>query len=154
MDGSQFFLINILPAESNDQLYQGLDATDLVGTNEDNDQPGILTSTGNLRVSESFGEDQLKIRLNSRPNEAVRIQLNSSAPDEFSVLPEQLIFTPEDWNLEQSVTVRGLPDEVAEASSTYQLLVSVTQGEETTKDWTLLRSLLLLKTKPQSYHQR
>ena len=46
------------------------------------------------------------------------------------MLPEQLIFTPEDWNLEQSVTVRGLPDEVAEASSTYQLLVSVTQGEE------------------------
>ena len=133
LDGSQFFLINILPAESNDQLYQGLDATDLVGTNEDNDQPGILTSTGNLRVSESFGEDQLKIRLNSRPNEAVRIQLNSSAPDEFSVLPEQLIFTPEDWNLEQSVTVRGLPDEVAEASSTYQLLVSVTQGEENYK---------------------
>ncbi len=130
LDGSQFFLVNILPAESNDQLYQGLDATDLVGTNEDNDQPGILTSTGNLRVSESFGEDQLKIRLNSSPNEAVRLQLKSSAPDEFSVLPEQLIFTPKDWNLEQSVTVRGLPDEVAEASSTYQLLLSVTQGEE------------------------
>ena len=147
-------MINILPAESNDQLYQGLDATDLVGTNEDNDQPGILTSTGNLRVCESFGEDQLKIRLNSRPNEAVRIQLNSSAPDEFSVLPEQLIFTPEDWNLEQSVTVRGLPDEVAEASSTYQCWSLLRRAKKTTKDWTLLRSLLLLKTKPQSYHQR
>jgi hypothetical protein len=130
LDGSQFFLVNILPAESNDQLYHGLDATDLVGTNEDNDQPGILTSTGSLRVSESFGEDQLKVRLNSRPNEAVRIQLKLSASDEFSVLPEQLIFTPGDWNLDQSVTVRGLPDEVAESSSTYQLLLSVIEGEE------------------------
>ena len=130
LDGPQSFLINVLPAESTDQLYHGLDATDLVGSNEDNDRPGVLTTKGNLRVEESFGEDQMQVQLASRPNLPVRIRLTSSAPNEFSVLPEQLVFSPENWNQAQTVTVRGLPDEVPEKSSTYQLSLSIESGEE------------------------
>jgi hypothetical protein len=130
LDGPQSFLVQVLPAQSADQLYDGLDAADLVGTNEDNDQAGIVTSTRNVRVAENYGESRFDVSLASQPNQEVRLRLVSSNPDEFMVLPEQLVFSPQNWEQQQSVLVRGLPDEVAEANATYRLRILTEAGED------------------------
>ena len=113
-DGIRNYAIMTQPASSADPHYNGLDPADISVANLDNDTPGItVTPTTGLATSESGDSDTFTIVLDSKPRANVTINLSSSDPGEGTVLPAQLVFSPTNWHLEQTVTVTGEDDSPA-----------------------------------------
>jgi hypothetical protein len=71
-----------------------------------------ITPSGVLNTTESGGTAVFRVRLTEQPTAPVQLPLCSSNPGEGVPLVEMLTFTPENWRTYQSVTVRGVDDEV------------------------------------------
>ena len=83
----------------------------------DDDAPGVTVSTQTLSIGEgrSGGYD---VRLNTAPAGDVTVSVSSSNSD-VSTEPASLVFTAEDWNRGQRVTVHaGLDEDAADDTAT------------------------------------
>ncbi|MBV9865148.1 MAG: hypothetical protein JO316_07335, partial [Abitibacteriaceae bacterium] len=91
----------------------------------DNDSPGItVTPTGGLFTKENGQTDSFSVRLNSQPTDNVTIALSSSNTQEGTVSPTTLVFTPQNWNSFQKVTVTGVPDGLADGDQNYTIITA------------------------------
>ncbi len=86
--------------------------------------PGVTVSKTSVTVAENSGEEDYTVVLDNRPAGSVTIRAQISVPTEgyaarvgsktdgvFSAV-EHLTFTAQDWNTPQTVTVRGVDDNV------------------------------------------
>ncbi len=105
---------------SADADYNAIAAPDVTVTVTDNDVPGILiTETGgNTAVTEGGAEDSYSIQLATQPTDNVTVTLTYNSPDPQIYINGSssgsidLTFTPADWNIAQSVTIRAIDDSV------------------------------------------
>jgi hypothetical protein len=67
----------------------------------------LVSPTSGLTTTEVGGTDTFNVRLTSQPSANVVIDLNSNKPDQGTVSPSQLTFTPSNWDTDQLVTVTG-----------------------------------------------
>ena len=89
------FSVLLAPATSPDDVYSGLDPTDVSVVNFDDDGLGVsLTPTTGLQTTESGGTALFSIELGSQPTADVLITLTSDDPSEGTV-PPSVTFTPE-----------------------------------------------------------
>ncbi|MBF2047958.1 MAG: DUF4347 domain-containing protein [Elainella sp. C42_A2020_010] len=110
---------------SADSSYNGITVPAVTLTNFDNDAPGItITPTAGLITSEAGQTATFTAVLNSRPTSDVIINLTSSDPTEGTV-PTSIRFTPENWNLPQTVTITGVDDNLLDGNISYTILTSV-----------------------------
>jgi len=123
-DGDQQYTIQTSPAVSADPRYLGLDPADVTVTNIDNETPGIIVSAVGRATTEAGGTATLTIRLRSQPSADVVIPLSSSDITEGTASPASLTFTALNWNAPQSVTLRGVDDDVADGNQTYFLVTA------------------------------
>lgn len=77
-------------------------------------------------TAESGASDEIFVRLGGRPTAPVRVTVISSNNKEGVVSPSVLLFDPTNWNVEQTVTVTGVPDGVLDGDVHYQIQFSVT----------------------------
>jgi hypothetical protein len=120
VDGDRDFTIVLAPAVSADPRYNNLDPTDVFGTNLDNDTPGIVaTPSSGLVTSERGTTDHFAVTLHSQPIAPVTVPIASSDTTEGTVYPATLDFTPANWNVSQTVTVRGVDDAIADGNIPY-----------------------------------
>jgi len=85
---------------------------------------GIKTSTtGPLSTMEDGGTAQFSVRLASQPTAPVTVPVSSSNGREAFTTPASLIFTPENWNIDQTVTATGKPDCMRDGNQAYQVLL-------------------------------
>jgi hypothetical protein len=97
-----------------------MNAPDISATNLDNDLPGFSIDPDSLTVSEFQDADFFNIRLNTPPTANVTIAFTSSDTGEGSVLPNNTVtFTPQNWDVEQSVYVTGVNDTIADGPQTF-----------------------------------
>lgn len=88
------------------------------------------TSANRLVTTEEGTTARFTVRLGARPTSAVQLELASSAPDEGVVTPVSVAFTPDDWELPRTVTVRGVADGVADGDQRYEIrFASVTSTD-------------------------
>jgi len=82
----------------------------------DNDTPGItLTPEGDaLSVTEGGSTARYRVVLNSQPTANVTLTLVSD-PQEITT-PTHLTFTPTNWNVAQTVTIRAIDDAIVEGN--------------------------------------
>ncbi|MEG4170394.1 MULTISPECIES: FG-GAP-like repeat-containing protein [unclassified Microcoleus] len=119
-DGDKTYQIVTAPAVSADSGYNGLDAWDATVVNRGNTippldsdtaaNPGITVSpTNGLITTKTGGKAKFTLALNSKPTAPVTIGLNVSPqnPTEGSLSTPGVIFTPDNWNIPQEVTVKG-----------------------------------------------
>ncbi len=80
--------------------------------------PGIsiTQSGGNTNVTEGGTTDSYAVVLNSQPTANVNVAINKGT--QLSTNLSQLVFTPQNWNIAQSVTVTAVNDQVAEGNQT------------------------------------
>ncbi|MEL7034765.1 MAG: DUF4347 domain-containing protein [Cyanobacteria bacterium J06592_8] len=110
----------VTTAISEDINYNNIEIEDLIITNQDNDQVGvILTQTLETVTTEIGGSVELELILSSQPTADVVVNFNSSNPNEGIISPEAIIFTPENWNLPQTATVIGVDDSVVDGDIGY-----------------------------------
>jgi len=70
----------------------------------------VTPATG-LVTTEDGGEATFSVKLQSEPISSVRIPVRSSDPDEGVADTQVLEFTPDNWTMAQTVTVRGVNDD-------------------------------------------
>ncbi len=89
-----------------------------------NPAPGINVSAITGPTSEAGGTANFKVALNSQPTADVTIGLSSSNPAEGTVSTTSLTFTTANWNVDQTVTVTGVNDLVADGNVNYTILTA------------------------------
>jgi Ca2+-binding RTX toxin-like protein len=116
-------------ASSDDPAYNGVVVADLLAGIDDNDTPGVrITHTdGETALAEGGATDTYAVRLTSRPIANVNITL--TANQQLSAAPTTLTFTPETWNVVQTVTVEALDDDIFEGSHSGQVSHTATSTD-------------------------
>lgn len=130
VDGNITYLINSETAVSTDPLYQGLNATDVVATNVDDEVPGFQVTPISLNVSETGTTATFTVRLNVAPTATVTIPVSSSDPSEGTVDQSSLVFTPANGTTPQTVTVTGIDDTLRDGNQNYTIVLgTATSGD-------------------------
>ncbi|MBQ8037757.1 MAG: hypothetical protein IJ268_12255, partial [Proteobacteria bacterium] len=114
VDGDQAFELKITTV-SEDPEFNGLSFSESF-TNKDTDKAEILVSRSEIQTSESGDKATFTVVLSSKPAANVTLMLASSKT-EFGIIETaednslSLTFTPENWNVPQTVTVVGIEDD-------------------------------------------
>jgi hypothetical protein len=127
-DGNQQYRAVLGPATSTDSNYDGLDAADVSIVNVDNDKAGITVSPAAGNTTEGGGTTTFAVALDSQPTADVTIPLSSSDATEGTVMASSLVFTTVNWAAPQTVTVRGVNDNVADANQQYRIVLAAAMG--------------------------
>ncbi len=120
IDGDQNYTIT-LSVNNGDANYQTLDDITIDATNTDNDVAAIIVSKTTLQTSEDGASDNFDIRLSAQPESDVTVTLNGLDNSEGSLNASTLTFTPGNWDDNQTITVTGVNDEIADGNISYTL---------------------------------
>jgi hypothetical protein len=132
-DGNIAYNIITAPLVSTDANYNGLNAVDVEVVNIDNDVPGFtLTPTGGITTSEAGATASFQVVLNTQPTANVTLTLSSSNTNEGTISTSTLTFTPDNWNVIQTITVQGVDDFAADGDIAYTLSAAATSTDATT----------------------
>ena len=94
---------------------------------------GVLVSpTTGLFTSEDGQVASFTVKLASQPGAAVKIAATSSDPTEGSVAPSVVTFTPDNWNVAQTLTVTGVDDDEVDGDVSYSVNLSTDQSDDAT----------------------
>jgi hypothetical protein len=113
-DGDVAYQIVLDGAQSDDTNYSGLDPEDVAVVNQDDDTAGILvTPLSGLVINEGIRR-LLSVQLASEPTDTVTLPIATFGKfaKEAIVKPAQLVFTPDNWNVPQTIRVTGKADAV------------------------------------------
>ena len=135
LDGDIEGMIGLLPAQSADSRYQGIDPPDVpvININDDFTAPGELRVNAiDLSTSESGETGRIEISLNRAPvgTLPVLIGISSSNGAEILPLPVQLTIAPGTTNLTQTVTLQGVDDFIDDGDQSVTLTVRILPGSD------------------------
>ena len=99
------------------------------GAKTDNDTAGIVLLPTSVATDEGGTEAEVMARLTSEPMSTVTLALSSSDEDEATVSPSALMFTPANWNTDQTFTVTGADDDVVDGEQGYTITASVSASD-------------------------
>ncbi len=131
-DGAQAYMIVTAPAVSADTEYSTLDASDVTGSNIDNEAgaPGVtVTPTMGLITTEAGGSDTFTVVLQSMPNADVTVTLTSDDTSEGNVDLSSLTFTSANWDTAQTVTVTGEDDADIDLNQAYNISLVISSAD-------------------------
>ena len=132
-DDNQNFIISFSTATSTDTSYSGLavSPSTITGINQDNDTPGILLAPPNgvwmTEVTESGTEAKFVASLKTQPVGDVVITFAvSDATEAEIVAPATVTLTNTNWNVPQTVSVKGVNDDVDDGDQPFTVQGTVT----------------------------
>nr|WP_242030648.1 Calx-beta domain-containing protein [Coleofasciculus sp. FACHB-501] len=124
VDGNIAYNIVTAPAVSTDANYNQLNPGDVAVTNIDNDAAGFTITPISGNTTEAGGTANFTVKLNSQPTANVTLGLGSSDTTEGIVFTSSLTFTPNNWNVAQSVTVKGVNDPDVDGNIAYKIITA------------------------------
>ncbi|MEG4093233.1 FG-GAP-like repeat-containing protein, partial [Microcoleus sp. Pol12B4] len=129
MAGNRPYTIVTAPAISTDSNYSGIDAADVSLTNmfvnSDNLYPSqiVVGPTSGLTTTEVGGTDNFSVVLTRQPMADVVIPVSSDNPAEGTVSVSTLKFTPDNWDIAQTVTIEGINDNQSDGDRPYKIIL-------------------------------
>ncbi|MEO6777646.1 MAG: Calx-beta domain-containing protein [Kofleriaceae bacterium] len=127
VDGPQRYTIQISASGS----VLPIAAVDLEVTNDDDDHAGaIVTPVTGLLTSETGTHATFTVRLTAKPMYDVMIPIASSRPSEGIADRTSLTFTPNNWDLAQTVTVTGVDDQIADGVQPYTIVLAPATSDD------------------------
>ncbi|TAE58269.1 MAG: DUF4114 domain-containing protein, partial [Nostocales cyanobacterium] len=102
---------------SSDTRYDAI-TINAVNINITDNDPGVIITQpqGNTKVLEGGTANSYRVVLNTQPTADVVLNINSS--NQVSTNVNQVIFTPQNWNVSQIVAVSAIDDNVIEGNHT------------------------------------
>jgi hypothetical protein len=124
-DGDQAYSVELIvnAVGTLDANYELLDPPDVSVTNRDDETAGFAVSAISGDTTEAGGQASFTVRLTSQPTGDVVIGVTSSDTAEGTVDKSSLVFTPADWDVEQTVTVTGADDSAVDGNQGYTVLL-------------------------------
>jgi hypothetical protein len=95
-----------------------------LGTILDDDTAGFTISPISNNTTEAGGTGTFTVKLNSQPTANVTLGLTSSDTTEGTVSTPNLTFTANNWNVAQTVTVKGVDDVLIDGNIAYNIVTS------------------------------
>lgn len=89
-----------------------------------------VTPTSGLVTTEGGGTAAFRVKLESEPMSDVIIPLRSSHPSEGTADTRALEFTPDDWEIAQTVTVTGMNDSDEDGARRYVIVLERAQSQD------------------------
>jgi hypothetical protein len=126
VDGDTPHRITVGPAMGGGPGYQNRRGNDVLLINLDNDAPGLTVSPPLGLTTEGGISTNFTVALTTKPTYAVSVPIVSARPTEGMPLASSLVFTPDNWNAPQTVTVRGIDDRVVDGDQVYRVVVGPT----------------------------
>lgn len=123
-DGDSRYHIIIGPPGGKDRKYTSLDAQSLTFTNIDNDSAGVLIAHTSLHTSEEGELTSLDLKLQTRPDGDVVLNLQSGNPAEGVLSRERLLFTDRNWNQAERVDIVGQDDFMQDGDVSFPIIIS------------------------------
>ncbi len=124
-DGNQAYTIQ-LALDSAGSDYSALDPDDVSVINTDmGETAGYTISSISGNTNEEGGTATFTVRLNSEPLENVLIDVTSSDPGEGTASPAVLTFTSTNWDADQTITLTGVDDDIADGNQGYTIQLSL-----------------------------
>jgi hypothetical protein len=139
-DGSQDSKVLVGVVTSDDPGYDGKNPPDVDIRTTDDDSADIIvvppaqTLTGEAADAATI---TFSVKLTSAPTATVTIPLASSRPAEGIIVdpvPTKLVFDATNWNVLQTVTVKGVDDDEQDGTIDYQLEIGPSQSDDATYD--------------------
>jgi hypothetical protein len=125
------------PADSTDKKYDGLDAPDVRALSLDAFAFDITPLSG-LTTTESGGVARFNVAIPWQPQADLHIPLAVDDPAEGTVTPQELVFTPRDWDVPRTVQVAGVDDDEVDGPKTYSVTLGPIRTDEPGMDgWEL-----------------
>jgi YVTN family beta-propeller protein len=129
-DGNVAYTIILGITTSTDSLYNGLDPADVAVVNFDVRSASFIISAISDNTSESGTQATFTVRLGSQPTANVIIPVSSSDLTEGTVDKASLTFTNANWNVNQTVTVTGVSDALADGNVAYTIILGTTSSSD------------------------
>lgn len=129
-DGDQSYKIQFAFKNAKDELLQKVDPLKIELINSDDDTAGVEIGQFNGAISENGETGYFTIRLKSEPTSDVFIPLETSDSHEASVNPNKLAFDSKNWNIFQTVTVKGLNDDIADGDQPLKIKILPIQSKD------------------------
>ncbi|MEG4073762.1 FG-GAP-like repeat-containing protein, partial [Microcoleus sp. Pol14C2] len=125
------YTIVTAPAVSTDSKYSGLDASDVSLTNmfvyadyPYNQYPQIVVGPTNELITTEAGDTaNFSVVLTQQPMADVVIPVSSDNPAEGTVSVSTLKFTPDNWDIAQIVTIKGINDNQPDGDRPYKIIL-------------------------------
>lgn len=134
VDGSIVYSIVLAAATSADGHYNTVNPSDVSVTNTDNDIAGITVGAASGNTSESGGTANFTVVLDTKPTANVEIGVASSDMTEGTALPVTLIFTTDNWDTPQTITVTGADDTDIDGTVAYTITLSAATSADNDYD--------------------
>ncbi len=132
VDGTKNTEISFTKILSADLEFTVLKLDTITVSTTDNDDHGlVVTPTSGLVTNESGATTSFTVFLTSEPKANVTLPLiSSSNTNEGTVSPSSLTFTPNNWNIAQTVTIKGVDDLIDDGSQTYSIDFNPTTSDD------------------------
>lgn len=143
IDGDQPYVVTLAPAQSADPNYNGLelDTNEFNVLNLDIDTFGVnVTPVTGLRTSESGTTQTFDVVLSSSeaPLADVQIDFSTSNAEEGLISSDgqnfaadaSLVFNAQNFNVRQTITIKGVPDGVVDGNQAYTILSTPTTSTD------------------------
>ncbi|MDD4384975.1 MAG: tandem-95 repeat protein [Bacteroidales bacterium] len=128
-DGDQPYTISST-ATSSDAKYNNISIPTVSATNIDDDVTGVIVSAISGNTTEAGGTATFTVILNSEPQSPVSITSTSNDTSEGVVSDNKtIIFNSTNWGIAQTVTVRGINDNVADGNQAYTIGLSASSSD-------------------------
>jgi len=119
-DGDDLTFVTVSVGAGSDPLWAGVADADVAVTNTDDDDTGVVVTSGLTTTEAGPGTDQFNIRLTSEPTAAVTIPLTSTNTDEGTV-QASVELNSVNWQTGVAVTVTGVNDDIDDGDQPYTI---------------------------------
>ena len=90
----------------------------------------IVRADPNLFTTESSGTAQFTVVLSEKPTSAVTIPIGSNNTKEGTASVKKVVFTPQNWDQPQTVTVKGIDDKVTDGDKPFLIVLKPATGDK------------------------
>lgn len=126
IDGDIDYKIVTAAAVSKDANYSNRDVADVSISNQDNDTAGISASPTETKATEGGANGSYGIKLTSQPIAPVTVNLTTDNQIQ-AIAP--LTFTPNNWIVAQTVTVKAVDDTLVEGAHSVTIAHNVSSSD-------------------------
>ncbi|MGK5094208.1 Calx-beta domain-containing protein [Deltaproteobacteria bacterium TL4] len=133
-DGNQNYTIQLTintVGTLDDSGYALLNSETVTAANLDDDHPGFNLSAISGNTAEDGTSALFTVKLTSEPMGNVVLDVVSSDSTEGTVSASSLTFTPDNWNANQTITVTGANDDIADGNQGYTVQLSINTNTTT-----------------------
>ncbi|MGE4073528.1 MAG: carboxypeptidase regulatory-like domain-containing protein [Lysobacterales bacterium] len=130
LDGLQLGTIQLLPAQSADQRFAGIDPPDVIARNTDNDGAGITVDPLSVVTAENGTAGSFTVRLNAPPSAEVVVPIGPVDSTEWQILDLDVRLDASNWQTGRTVLVTPIDDAQVDGDQTAVLVLGPAQSAD------------------------